>query len=249
MEKIRLIYVLFGISPGIWNGLRTYTEVPLYRCIDPRFLDLGTSWRWVVSLTSRPFYPRGKCPRYPLDRRFDGPQSHSGRHEEAKNSCPPPGLELRPLGRPTRSQLLNRLCYACSPVKTVLLLLLLLLLVGRCWVPRYLFKFLGISPWYCGHFGLLYKPQMIDEDDFWSNWWNENWQGKPTPAPLWPPQNPTWQTRSRTPDRRGGKPATNRLSYGVAFFSPISSPLTIRRVTVEVFDPASTRAVKTVNVS
>jgi hypothetical protein len=20
---------------------------------------------------------------------------------------------------------------------------------------------------------------MIDEDDFWSNWWNKNWQGKP----------------------------------------------------------------------
>jgi hypothetical protein len=20
---------------------------------------------------------------------------------------------------------------------------------------------------------------MIDEDDFWSNWWKENWQGKP----------------------------------------------------------------------
>jgi hypothetical protein len=28
--KIRLVYVLFGISPRIWNGLRTYTEVPLY---------------------------------------------------------------------------------------------------------------------------------------------------------------------------------------------------------------------------
>jgi hypothetical protein len=27
--------------------------------------------------------------------------------------------------------------------------------------------------------GLLYKPQMIDEDDFWSNWWNKDWQGKP----------------------------------------------------------------------
>jgi hypothetical protein len=27
--------------------------------------------------------------------------------------------------------------------------------------------------------GLLYKPQMIDEDDFWRNWWNEDWQGKP----------------------------------------------------------------------
>jgi hypothetical protein len=20
---------------------------------------------------------------------------------------------------------------------------------------------------------------MMDEDDFWSNWWNKNWQGKP----------------------------------------------------------------------
>jgi hypothetical protein len=37
------------------------------------------------------------------------------------------------------------------------------------------------------------------------------------------------------------KPATNRLSYGAAFFSPILSPLTTRMVTVEVFDPASTR--------
>jgi hypothetical protein len=27
--------------------------------------------------------------------------------------------------------------------------------------------------------GLLYTPQMMDEDDFWSNWWNKNWQGKP----------------------------------------------------------------------
>jgi hypothetical protein len=30
MGKIRLVSVLFGISPRIWNGLRTYTEVPLY---------------------------------------------------------------------------------------------------------------------------------------------------------------------------------------------------------------------------
>jgi hypothetical protein len=70
---------------------------------------------------------------------------------------------------------------------------------------------------------------------------NRSTRRKPTPAPLCPPQNPTWYTGSRTPDRSGGKPATNRLSYGAAFFSPISSPLTTRRVTVEVFDPASTR--------
>jgi hypothetical protein len=49
---------------------------------------------------------------------------------------------------------------------------------------------------------------------------NRSTQRKPTPAPLCPPQNPTWQTPSRTPDRSGGKPATNRLNYGVAFLAP-----------------------------
>jgi hypothetical protein len=32
-----------------------------------------------------------------------------------------------------------------------------------------------------------------------------------------PPQTPHDQVRCRTPDRSGGKPATNRLSYGAAF--------------------------------
>jgi hypothetical protein len=31
-------------------------------------LDLGTRWRWVISFTPRPFYPRGKSRRYPLGR-------------------------------------------------------------------------------------------------------------------------------------------------------------------------------------
>jgi hypothetical protein len=31
-----------------------------------------------------------------------------------------------------------------------------------------------------------------------------------------PPQNPTWLVPGLNPDRRGGKPATNRLSYGAA---------------------------------
>jgi hypothetical protein len=34
------------------------------------FFDLGTSWRWVVSFTSRPLYSRGKSLRYPLDRKL-----------------------------------------------------------------------------------------------------------------------------------------------------------------------------------
>jgi hypothetical protein len=103
------------------------------------------------------------------------------------------------------------------------------------------------SPCTSTHSGLLCLTPMIDEDDFWSiggmktGRGNRSTRRKPTPAPLCPPQNPTWQTRSRTPNRSNGKPATNRLSYGAAFFSPILSPLTTRRVTVEVFDPASTR--------
>jgi hypothetical protein len=38
---------------------------------------------------------------------------------------------------------------------------------------------------------------------------NRSTRRKPTPAPLCPPQNPTWETRSRTQDRSGGKPAAN----------------------------------------
>jgi hypothetical protein len=64
---------------------------------------------------------------------------------------------------------------------------------------------------------------MIDEDDFWSNWWNEDWQGKPKyskktcPSATFSTTNPTWPDPGSKPDRRGGKPATNRLSYGAAF--------------------------------
>jgi hypothetical protein len=56
-------------------------------CIDPHFLDLGTSWRWVVNFTPRPLHPRGKSPRYPLNRRLGGPQSRSGRFGEEKILC------------------------------------------------------------------------------------------------------------------------------------------------------------------
>jgi hypothetical protein len=47
----------------------------------------------VVSFTPRPLYPRGKSPRYPLDRRLGGPQSRSGRGGEKKHSRPLPELE------------------------------------------------------------------------------------------------------------------------------------------------------------
>jgi hypothetical protein len=70
--------------------------------------------------------------------------------------------------------------------------------------------------------GLLYKPQMIDEDDcgaicgMKTGRGNRSTRRKPAPAPLCPPQIPHDQTRARTPGRRGWKPANNRLSYGAA---------------------------------
>jgi hypothetical protein len=85
--------------------------------------------------------------------------------------------------------------------------LLLLLLMGWDWVS-----------WYCGH----YWPVVPAPDDRWwwlrRNWWNIDWQGKPkysekTCHSATLSTNRTWLD----PGRRGGKPATNRLSYGVAF--------------------------------
>jgi hypothetical protein len=39
-------------------------------------------------------YPRGKDPRYPLDRRLGGPQSRSGRRDWEKNPLPLSGSNL-----------------------------------------------------------------------------------------------------------------------------------------------------------
>jgi hypothetical protein len=56
----------------------------------------------------------------------------------------------------------------------------------------------------------------------WSNRWNANWQGKPKysektcPNVTFSTINPTWCDLESNPDRRSGKPATNRLSYGTA---------------------------------
>jgi hypothetical protein len=68
--------------------------------------------------------------------------------------------------------------------------------------------------------GLLYKPQMIDEDDGGAiggmkiGRGNRSTRRKPAPAPLCPPPIPHDQTQARTPGHRVGKPATNRFSYG-----------------------------------
>jgi hypothetical protein len=66
-------------------------------------------------------------------------------------------------------------------------------------------------------------PIVPAPDDSWWVWssrWNENWEGKPKysektcPSVTLSTTNPTWPNLGSKPGRRGGKPATNRLSYG-----------------------------------
>jgi hypothetical protein len=57
-----------------------------WRC-NSAILHLGTRWRWVIRFTPRPFYPRRKSPRYPLDGRLGGPHSKFGLCGAEKISC------------------------------------------------------------------------------------------------------------------------------------------------------------------
>jgi hypothetical protein len=53
-----------------------------------RILNLDITWRFVVSYTHRPLYPREKSPRYPVDNRLGGPQIRSGQGGEEKILSP-----------------------------------------------------------------------------------------------------------------------------------------------------------------
>jgi hypothetical protein len=59
----------------------------------------------------------------------------------------------------------------------------------------------------------------------WKIWWNE-WQEKPKysektcPDATLSTTNFTWPDPGLNPGRRGGKPATNRFSYGAAYTLP-----------------------------
>jgi hypothetical protein len=58
------------LSPCLITSVLRHEDVWRSGCIDPRFLDVGTSSRAVVSFTFLQLYPRIKCPLYPLDRRM-----------------------------------------------------------------------------------------------------------------------------------------------------------------------------------
>jgi hypothetical protein len=88
--------------------------------------------------------------------------------------------------------------------------------------PAHFFLLVGWDFWYCGH----HWPIVPAPDDrwwrLWKNWWNEDWQGQPKysektcPSGTLSTTNPTWLDPGLNPDRSGGKPATNRLSYSAA---------------------------------
>jgi hypothetical protein len=100
-------------------------------CIDPYFLDLDTSWKWVVSFTPWPLYPRGKSTWYTLDRRLGGSQSQCIQHEK-KKFFTLKGLELRSICRPARSQSLYRLRYPGCLVRYIKNSILFILVLQRC---------------------------------------------------------------------------------------------------------------------
>jgi hypothetical protein len=78
------------------------------------------------------------------------------------------------------------------------------------------------SPLYCGYFWPIVPAPYDRWEWLWSSWWNEDWQGKPKyskktcPSATLFTTNPTWPDPGSNPGRRGGKPATNHLSYGTA---------------------------------
>jgi hypothetical protein len=58
-------------------------------------LDLGTRWKYVVSLTPRPLYLLGRNPRCPLNRSLGGLQGRYGRCGAEKILLLLPGIEAR----------------------------------------------------------------------------------------------------------------------------------------------------------
>jgi hypothetical protein len=72
------------------------------------FLDLGTSWTWVVSFTPRQLYPGERAPGTHWIGGWVGPRTSLDDAEKRKFMTLS-GLELRVLGRLARSQSLYRL--------------------------------------------------------------------------------------------------------------------------------------------
>jgi hypothetical protein len=93
------------------------------------------------------------------------------------------------------------------------------------------------STWYIGHCWPI-VPAPDDRWWLWSSWWNGNRQGKPKysektcPNATLSTTNPTWPDLGSNPGRRGGKPATNPLSYGTSRICYLLSVVTPRKMSL-----------------
>jgi hypothetical protein len=108
---------------GLWGKQSYYKKVKLSLCLttkgprhegvwgsryaDSYFIDLGTSWRWVVSFTPRPLSPPGKKPPVPI--RKEAGWAPEPVRTTWRKFLSLLGLERWPLGRPARRQSLYRL--------------------------------------------------------------------------------------------------------------------------------------------
>jgi hypothetical protein len=68
----------------------------MYKCINLRFLDLGTVWRSVISFTPLLLYPWGRAPGRYWIRGWVGPQNWSKRYGEVKILDPTGTLNFDP---------------------------------------------------------------------------------------------------------------------------------------------------------
>jgi hypothetical protein len=97
----QLIYLSVLTPAGVWRRIhfliKHHANKTYWRSgsIAPRILDLSTRWKWVVSFTSLPLYPRINNPPYQLNRRLDEPQIRSGSGGDKKNFQPQPEIEPR----------------------------------------------------------------------------------------------------------------------------------------------------------
>jgi hypothetical protein len=82
-------------------------------------LNLGTRWRWVVSVIFQSLFFRGKDHQCPLKRIPGQPQRLSPRCVEEKNLLSLPGIGLKFLGHPVWSQSTYRLNYPGSNIRAV----------------------------------------------------------------------------------------------------------------------------------
>jgi hypothetical protein len=162
----------------------------------------------VVTFTPRSLYLLGKSPRYPLDRRMGGSQGRFQTlciREKSLTSDGDRTLAVQPV----------RHRYTDWAISAPWVSLVQFLGVGWDWVHSVLRPL----------FGLWYQPLTIDDVGceavggmrIGRGNRSTSYSEKTCPSATLPTTNPTWPYPGSNSGRRGGKPATNRLSYGMTW--------------------------------